>query len=192
MNYPVWYLPAIGGGSPIALITVAHVFVAHFAVGGLFLALTESMLHGECQSKLRLSVLLVSLLVLLGASREAACSPLAVSGILDKPGTKQVLTSYHLTGGFFGRRAAPATGGELSRDMDRLLFEQNCTLCHTAELVKKRTASWSRNRIRTALDQLNQLHPAMPDYLGTPQEKDRLADYIYLLNNAKPESVPER
>ncbi|SHI05673.1 c-type cytochrome [Desulfofustis glycolicus] len=34
MNYPVWYLPEIGGGLLIALIAVLHVFVSHFAVGG--------------------------------------------------------------------------------------------------------------------------------------------------------------
>lgn len=34
MNYPVWYLPEIGGGTLIALIAVLHVFVSHFAVGG--------------------------------------------------------------------------------------------------------------------------------------------------------------
>ncbi len=67
---------------------------------------------------------------------------------------------------------------------DQLLFEQNCTLCHTAERVGTRTADWSKPRIRNALDQLNQLHPAMPDYKGTPGEKDRLADYIYQLNRS--------
>ncbi len=34
MNYPVWYLPEIGGGLLIAAIAVLHVFVSHFAVGG--------------------------------------------------------------------------------------------------------------------------------------------------------------
>ncbi len=34
MNYPVWYLPEVGGGILIALIAVLHVFVSHFAVGG--------------------------------------------------------------------------------------------------------------------------------------------------------------
>ncbi len=42
MNYPVWYLPTIGGGTLVALIAITHVFVAHFAVGGgLYLALSE-------------------------------------------------------------------------------------------------------------------------------------------------------
>jgi len=42
MNYPVWFLPGIGGGFLIALIAVTHVFVSHFAVGGgLYLVLTE-------------------------------------------------------------------------------------------------------------------------------------------------------
>ena len=34
MNYPVWYLPEVGGGFLIALIAILHVFVSHFAVGG--------------------------------------------------------------------------------------------------------------------------------------------------------------
>lgn len=34
MNYPVWYIPGIGGGALIALIAILHVFVSHFAVGG--------------------------------------------------------------------------------------------------------------------------------------------------------------
>lgn len=34
MNYPVWYLPSVGGGLLIALIAILHVFVSHFAVGG--------------------------------------------------------------------------------------------------------------------------------------------------------------
>ena len=42
MNYPVWYLPAIGGGMLIAIIAVSHVFISHFAVGGgLWLVLLE-------------------------------------------------------------------------------------------------------------------------------------------------------
>ncbi|MCP3177942.1 c-type cytochrome [Desulfuromonas sp. KJ2020] len=42
MNYPMWYLPEIGGGTMIALIAIIHVFVSHFAVGGgLYLVLAE-------------------------------------------------------------------------------------------------------------------------------------------------------
>ena len=42
MNYPVWELFYTGGGFWIALISVVHVYVAHFAVGGgLFLVITE-------------------------------------------------------------------------------------------------------------------------------------------------------
>lgn len=42
MNYPVWYLPEIGGGFLIALIAILHVFVSHFAVGGgLYLIYSE-------------------------------------------------------------------------------------------------------------------------------------------------------
>lgn len=42
MNYPVWYLPGVGGGLLIAIIAVVHVFISHFAVGGgLYLVLAE-------------------------------------------------------------------------------------------------------------------------------------------------------
>jgi len=42
MNYPIWYLPEIGGGTLIALIAVFHVFISHFAVGGgLYLVMAE-------------------------------------------------------------------------------------------------------------------------------------------------------
>lgn len=42
MQYPVWFMPGLGGGLLIALIAIVHVFVSHFAVGGgLYLVLTE-------------------------------------------------------------------------------------------------------------------------------------------------------
>lgn len=42
MNYPIWELTTIGGGSLIALISILHVYIAHLAVGGgLFLWLTD-------------------------------------------------------------------------------------------------------------------------------------------------------
>ena len=42
MNYPVWYVPAVGGPLVIALVAIIHVMVSHFAVGGgLWLVLTE-------------------------------------------------------------------------------------------------------------------------------------------------------
>jgi cytochrome bd-type quinol oxidase subunit 1 len=42
MNYPIWELFTIGGGSLIAFISILHVYVAHLAVGGgLFIWLTD-------------------------------------------------------------------------------------------------------------------------------------------------------
>ncbi len=42
MNYPVWQVFTLGGGSLIALISVPHVYIAHLAVGGgLFIWLTD-------------------------------------------------------------------------------------------------------------------------------------------------------
>lgn len=42
MNYPVWYIPLLGGPLLIAFVAIVHVVVSHFAVGGgLWLVLTE-------------------------------------------------------------------------------------------------------------------------------------------------------
>jgi hypothetical protein len=52
MNYPVWYLPGVGGGFLIALIAVVHVFVSHFAVGGgLYLIYAEKKGLAENSAK---------------------------------------------------------------------------------------------------------------------------------------------
>jgi mono/diheme cytochrome c family protein len=48
MNYPVWYLPTIGGGTLIACVAVIHVFISHFAVGGGFWLL---LLEGFARSR---------------------------------------------------------------------------------------------------------------------------------------------
>ncbi|NLW82369.1 MAG: cytochrome C [Desulfovibrionales bacterium] len=46
MNFPIWELHWAGGGLLIALISVFHVYIAHFAVGGgLFLVLTELLAY---------------------------------------------------------------------------------------------------------------------------------------------------
>ncbi len=44
MNYPVWQLEWAGGGLLIAVVSVVHLYIAQFAVGGgLFLVLTEKL-----------------------------------------------------------------------------------------------------------------------------------------------------
>ncbi len=48
MNYPALEVPYLGGGLLIAIISIVHVYVAHFAVGGaLFLVLTEAKAYRE-------------------------------------------------------------------------------------------------------------------------------------------------
>jgi len=48
MNYPVWFIPSIGGALVIAAVAILHVVVAHFAVGGgLWLVLTEKKAYRE-------------------------------------------------------------------------------------------------------------------------------------------------
>ena len=48
MNYPVWFLPEIGGGMLMAIIAITHVFISHMAVGGgLYLVVTEMKARRE-------------------------------------------------------------------------------------------------------------------------------------------------
>ncbi len=58
------------------------------------------------------------------------------------------------------------------------LFEENCTACHGFDQIKPKLRGWSRDKIRTALEKLSALNPAMPDYGGSAVEKDGLADYM--------------
>ena len=87
----------------------------------------------------------------------------------------------------------PAAAAPRAADASRETFEANCTLCHDADLVKTRTAGWDRQRIRKALDRLSALTPAMPDFAGSPAEKDRIADYIVALQRgpAEPTAVED-
>jgi mono/diheme cytochrome c family protein len=88
-----------------------------------------------------------------------------------------------------GVHGKPVPGVEADRAADaaRDTFEANCTLCHDTGLVKSRTAGWDRERIRKALDRLSALNPAMPDFQGSPAEKDRIADYIVSLQRGPAE-----
>jgi mono/diheme cytochrome c family protein len=75
---------------------------------------------------------------------------------------------------------AAVTGGS---GEGRGLFQTHCTICHPESLVKARTRGWDYEKIRSALDNLNHLQKAMPDFTGPPEVKDRIAGYIYLLNS---------
>ena len=65
-----------------------------------------------------------------------------------------------------------------AKDQGGTLFEDNCAACHSMDQIKPRLNGWSRVKIRSALDKLSALNPAMPDYTGTPTEKDALSDYL--------------
>jgi len=62
------------------------------------------------------------------------------------------------------------------------VFADNCVFCHEAGLIKTKTAGWDKDTIRKALDKLSALNAAMPDFNGTSQQKDQLAEFIFSLN----------
>ena len=59
-----------------------------------------------------------------------------------------------------------------------VLFDNNCSACHSAEDMQTLVADWDRAVIREALDKLETLSEEMVPYEGTPAEKDSLADFI--------------
>jgi len=57
MNYPAWVIPGIDGGLIIALVSIIHVYIAHFAVGGgIFLIVTETIARRRRDEALLASV----------------------------------------------------------------------------------------------------------------------------------------
>lgn len=69
-------------------------------------------------------------------------------------------------------------GAGQTKDQGELLFEDNCAACHSLDQIKPKMAGWSENKIRASLDRLSALNAAMPDYNGTPSEKDAMAAYM--------------
>jgi mono/diheme cytochrome c family protein len=102
------------------------------------------------------------------------------------PDEMRALATWIVTG-LHGKPAeaavAPAAIGD-GEGPGGALFQDNCIFCHGMGLVKTKTADWSPERIRNALDKLSALNPAMPDYAGSAAEKDLLAAFILSLNAA--------
>lgn len=65
------------------------------------------------------------------------------------------------------------------------LFVENCRFCHDANTIRELTEDWDRSRLRSALDNLSALNPAMPDFTGPPVQKEELADYLLALQSSK-------
>lgn len=95
---------------------------------------------------------------------------------------RRALAAWIVTG-LHGRPLPEATAPPPSGEgMGADLFQNNCVFCHDAGLIKTRTAGWSPERIRSGLDNLSALNPAMPDYAGSDGEKDQLAAFLHALN----------
>jgi len=87
--------------------------------------------------------------------------------------------AYYIVKGLHGKDVTfPGEGKAAAVSKGKELFTTHCTMCHPESLVKEKTAAWERGRIRKSLDNLNALNPGMPDYAGTQEEKELMADYI--------------
>lgn len=63
-------------------------------------------------------------------------------------------------------------------DRGKALFDDNCAACHGIDQIVPKLKGLPQQKVRSSLDNLSALNPAMPDYTGTVAEKDALADYM--------------
>jgi mono/diheme cytochrome c family protein/cytochrome bd-type quinol oxidase subunit 1 len=90
--------------------------------------------------------------------------------------------AYYIVKGIQGKDiTVPAGQPTAAQSKGEALFTIHCSLCHPMSLVKARTASWDKQKIRWALDNLNKVQSAMPDFQGTSEEKELLAEYLQAL-----------
>lgn len=89
----------------------------------------------------------------------------------------------YIVKGLRGEEVEEPAGASGGNGEGKELFTSHCTVCHPESLVKDRTRGWDYGKIRSALDNLNRLQKAMPDFTKPPEVKDRIAGYIYSLNS---------
>ena len=76
--------------------------------------------------------------------------------------------------------------GSNIEDVGHSVFQIECRICHTRNGInglKKLTSGWSKDAIRARLNNLpGGGTPYMPPFVGTEQDKDALAAYLFSLN----------
>jgi len=101
----------------------------------------------------------------------------AMPDFTGPPQEKDELAAYiHSMNQPSGPEVAPHDPGED-------VYENYCAMCHGLKgggnPLLERVKGWDRDQIRSALDRLPQLNPAMPPLTAPPKEKDALADFLY-------------
>jgi len=90
--------------------------------------------------------------------------------------------AYYIVKGIQGKDViVPAGQHAAAESKGAALFTRHCNPCHSVSLMKARTESWDKQKIRWALDNLNKIQSGMPDFQGTSAEKELLAEYLYAL-----------
>ncbi len=109
---------------------------------------------------------------------------------IGTPEEMRALATWIITG-LHGKpaEAASAPASVNGEGPGAQLFADNCVFCHDSGLIKAKTIGWSLEQVRSALDKLSSLNPAMPDYAGSSSEKDLLAAFVFSLN-ASGSTVP--
>lgn len=98
------------------------------------------------------------------------------------PEESKALAAF-IAGQLNGKDISEAQTSMLPSNVGKMLYEDNCSSCHEAADLAEATSGWDQQKIRDALDKLNQLVEDMPPMEGTPAEKDQLSVFLYALNH---------
>jgi mono/diheme cytochrome c family protein len=97
MDYPIWDI-AIGGGTLMAIVAVAHVIVSHFAIGGgLIIAITETLALWRDDDELRELARRSSLMLILVSTVFGAISGVGiwvVAGLISPGAISALIHTY--------------------------------------------------------------------------------------------------
>ena len=80
-----------------------------------------------------------------------------------------------------------------ARTKGRWVFQAECSQCHTVDGVNgvaPLVEGWSRDMLRFNVNHLHRLKGFMPPFIGTAEEKDALAEYLFLLNPVHRDESP--
>lgn len=203
-----WYfarLPASARGLPFGGAAAMSLFFVFGLACSALIALYAffALVRKRGYVSLETSLLLAAMAVLATASmeyvREGVRKPFVIRGYLWSNGiANQPAEFARLNAEGILRHAKWIAPPDRLDRADRAtrggwVFAAECVQCHTVRGlngVAPLVAGWERGLIRTSLDHLDHLKGYMPPFVGTAQEKDDLADWLYRLNPVHTEEAP--
>ena len=188
------------GGAPVMLMFMAFGLVSFGILA--FAAILSLVRKDYSTSTLGACVLVLLAFVSLGSLeflREGARKPYLIEGFMYSTGVTvaeagALDTAANITvsrqKGVLSISPWSVPMGKAADALDpvakgRAVYNAACLRCHCIEgynAMKPLVKGWSADTMRTLLDKLDEIKPAMPPFPGTDSEKDALTAYLLTLN----------